>query len=273
MASFLSAWKMLDDGRDRSEFYRMWRTGASAGFTVPRCLDTMGPRQAPHVETARCWLLEGTRRGEGVGALVVRGSARFESFERALLALGDETGTLDDSLRLLADFYATKHRLMMSVRKRMAYPLFTGICATFIAPFSLLYFGHVIAYLAVVFTGLAAWVLAGGSIVLAAAGRFGRNPALVRARLARALATAIEAGLPAGRAIPLAAEASADPDVQRYVRLIGERALTSRPIADTLASCPHMTPDFLAVLQVAERTGNFSDSLGRLAALYEDGFR
>ena len=273
MPSFLSAWKMLDDGRDRSEFYRMWRTGASAGFTVPKCLDTMGPRQAPHVEIVRRVLLEGTRRGEGVASLVLGSGARFESFERALLVLGDETGTLDDSLRLLADFYATKHHLMMSVRKRMAYPLFTGICATFIAPLSLLYFGQVTAYLVIVFTGLAGWVLAGGSIVLAAANRFGRNPALVRARLARALATAIEAGLPLGRAIPLAAEAAADIDVQRYVRLIGERALTSRPIAVTLGSCPHVTPDFLAVLQVAERTGNFSDSLGRLASLYEDGFR
>ena len=273
MASFLSAWNLLDEGRDRSEFYRMWRTGTSAGFTVPKSLETMGPRQAPHVELARRWLLEGTRRGEGVGSLVLRGGARFESFERALLALGDETGAMEDSLRLLADFYATKHRLMMAVRKRMAYPLFTGICATFIAPFSLLYFGHVTAYLAIVFAGLAAWVLAGGSIVLAVANRFGRTPALVRARLARALATAVEAGLPLGRAIPLAAEASADPDVQRHVRRIGERTLTSRPITETLGSCPHITPDFLAVLQVAERTGNFRDTLGRLASLYEDGFR
>ncbi len=273
MPSFLSAWKLLDDGRDRSEFYRMWRAGASAGFTVPKSLETMGPREAPHVEAARRWLLDGTRRGDGVGPLVERGGARFEQFERALLVLGDETGSLVESLRLLADFYATKHRLMMSVRKRMAYPLFTGICATFIAPFSLLYFGHVTAYLAIVITGLAGWVLAGGSIVLAAAARYGRKPALVRARLARALATAIEAGLPLGRAIPLAAEASADPRVQHHVRMRGERALNDWPISETLGSCPHMTPDFLAVLQVAERTGNFGGSLGRLASLYEDGFR
>ena len=46
MASFLSAWKQLDDGRDRAEFYRMWLSGASAGFTVPRIMDLMA--RAPH---------------------------------------------------------------------------------------------------------------------------------------------------------------------------------------------------------------------------------
>ena len=251
----------------------MWRAGASAGFTVPRSLEMMGPRTAPHVEAARQWLLDGSNRGEGVGSLANRGGVRFELFERSLLALGDESGSLDTSLRLLADFYARKHRLMLNVRKQMAYPLFTGICATFIAPFSLLLFGHVGAYIVVVFAGLTGWVLAGGAIVLAAANWYGRKPALVRARLARALTTAIEAGLPLARAIRLAADASSDPAVQEYVRAIDERTLSGRPIAETLANCPHMTPDFLAVLQVAELSGDFSGSIGRLAALYEDGFR
>lgn len=251
----------------------MWRAGASAGFTVPKILETMGPRGAPHVEAARQWLLNGTRRGEGVGALVKRGGARFESFERSLLALGDESGSLEESLRLLADFYARKHRQMLSVRKQMAYPIFTGICATFIAPFSLLYFGHVGAYIAIVSAGLASWVLGGGAIVLAAANWYGRKSPLVRARLARALTTALEAGLPLGRAIRLAADASSDPAVQRYVAAIDERTLSGRPIAETLANCPHMSPDFLAVLQVGETSGDFSGSIGRLATLYEEGFR
>ena len=273
MPSFLTAWRLLDDGRHRSEFYRMWRAGASAGFTVPKILETMGPRRAPHAEGARQWLLEGTRRGEDVSSLVRRGGARFESFERAILILGDEAGSLDESLRLLADFYASKHRMMLAVRKQMAYPLFTGMFATLIAPFPLLYFGHAGAYFGTVFAGLAGWVLAGGSIVLAVANRFGRAPALVRARLARALTTALEAGLPLGRAVRLAADASADKDVAAYIRAIDERTLSERAIAATLAGCPHMTPDFLAVLQVAELSGDFSGSVGRLAALYEDGFR
>jgi type II secretory pathway component PulF len=273
MQSFLTAWRRLDDGRHRSEFYRMWRAGASAGFTVPKILETMGPRETPHIEAARQWMLQGTRRGESVAARAAKGSTHFEGFERALLTLGDESGSLEESLRLLADFFASKHRMMLAVRKQMAYPLFTGICATFIAPFPLLFFGHVAPYVGTVFLGLVGWVVGGGAIVFAAANRFGRKPTLVRARLARALTTAIEAGLPLGRALRLAADASAGPAVQAFVNAIDERTLSSRPIAETLANCPRMSPDFLAVLHVAEMTGDFSGSIGKLATLYEDGFR
>ena len=273
MASFLSALAQLDDGRDRAEFYRLWLSGASAGFTIPRTMELMGSRTSPRVEQLRRWLLDGSTRGDDVSTLVKRGGARFESFERSLLLLGDESGTLEQSLRLLAEFYHSKYRMMLVVRKRMAYPLFTGIIATFVAPFSLLYFGHVGAYVGVVAAGLAAWILAGGSIVLWAANRYGRTPPLVRARLARALTTATEAGLPLPRALRLAADASADPDVTRYFSSLDERALSGSSLVSTLASCPHMTPDFLAVLDVAERTGDFSGSIGRLATLYEDGFR
>ena len=251
----------------------MWLSGASAGFTVPKILALMGPRSAPHVEKARQWILDGTTRGDDLSSVVRRGGARFESFERSLLILGDESGTMEKSLRLLAEFYQKKYQLMLVVRKQMAYPLFTGIIATFVAPFSLLYFGHVAAYLGTVALGLAGWVVSGGAIVLWAARRYGRKPRLVRARLARALVTAIEAGLPLARSVRLAAGASGDADVERYVAAIDERTLGGQSLVATLAGCPHMSPDFMAVLEVAERTGDFSGSIGRLAKLYEDGFR
>ena len=251
----------------------MWLSGASAGFTIPRIMDLMGPRPAVRVEAIRRWLLDGTTRGDDVAKLVKRGGARFESFERSLLLLGDESGSIEKSLRLLAEFYQGKYQLMLSVRKRMAYPLFTGLIATFIAPFSLLYFGHVTLYVGIVLLGLGGWVAAGGSIIMWAANHYGRKPQLVRARLARALTTAVEAGLPLARSLRLAAETSADPDVARYVASIDDRTLANGSIAATLSNCPHISADFLAVLEVAERTGDFSGSIGRLATLYEDGFR
>ena len=173
----------------------------------------------------------------------------------------------------MADAKTSSVVQFMWTLKQMAYPMYTLLFAVFIAPLSLLFFGHALAYLAIVVTGVAGLLFSGGAIVLAFANRYGRKPALVRARLARALATAVEAGLPLGRAIRLAADASADPAVQKYVQSIDERTLSGQPIATTLSNCPHMTPDFLAVLQVAERTGEFSGSIGRLAAQYEDGFR
>ena len=273
MPTFVAAWTLLSASRHRAELYRMWHAAESAGFTVPAAMETMGVQQASDAERLRRWLLEGTRTGAGVGDLARTGAHWLDAVERALLELGAESGTLQRSLQLLGDYHSAKHRMMLSVTKRLTYPLFTGLCATVIAPIPLLVGGHAGAYLGLVTVGLLAWLAGGGAIVQAAANHFGRAPALVRARFARALSTAIEAGLPLPRAVRLAAAASADDDIQRYLRTFSERALTERPITETLASCPHMSPEFLSMLATAERTGDFRNTMAKLALLYEEGFR
>jgi type II secretory pathway component PulF len=120
---------------------------------------------------------------------------------------------------------------------------------------------------------MAAQLIGGaGGIVVAVSKYYGSRPALVRARLARALATSIEAGMPLERALRLSANASGSDEVRRHVGRDGEREMSMRSIVMTLAGCPHLTPDFLAVVDTAECTGNFA-ALTRLAELYEDGFR
>ena len=251
----------------------MWRVATSAGFTVPRALEAMGPRHDADVEAVRLHLLSGTTRGASVADLARAGGPWLPPFDAGLLALGDESGGLETSLRHLADFYARKQRWMLTVKKRMAYPMYSALAAAFIAPFSLLYFGHPLAYLLVAGGACSALLLFGGAIVLGAADHFGREPALVRARLARALASAIEAGLPLGRALPLAADAAGDARVAAYVAAIDARTMSAQPLAVTLAGCPAMSPDFLAVLDNAERTGDYASTLTGLAGQYEDGFR
>jgi type II secretory pathway component PulF len=251
----------------------MWHAAESAGFTVPAAMETMGVRSSPGVEALRLWLRAGTSAGQGLGDLARADTQHLDDVERALLEVGAESGTVQRSLQLLGDYHSARHRMMLRVSKQMTYPLFTGLCATVIAPIPLLVAGRYTTYLVLVTAGLLAWLAAGGALVQAAANHFGRAPALVRARFARSLATAIEAGLPLPRAVRLAAAASANEDVKQYVRALSERALTERPLADTLARCPHMSPDFLASLATAERTGDFRSTMAKLATLYENGFR
>ncbi len=274
MTTLLAAWNRLDENRDRSELYRMWAVGSSAGFTTSKTLETMGARRDARAESIRRWLRDGTSAGRGVADLVrADGGNRLDRFDGAMLTLGDESGTLEESLRLLADFHARKHRAMLTIKKQLTYPLFTGMVATVIAPLPLLVTGHSGTYVVIVMTGLAAWAIAGGAVVTAISSTYERKPGMVRARFARALATAVEAGLPLGRALPLVADASADPAVRRFVGSLDERTMAGEELTRTLARCPGMTPDFLAVLVTAELTGDFTNSLRKLAELYEDGFR
>lgn len=273
MPSFISAYRALDDGRHRTEFYRMWRTAVHAGFTNEKALKTIGQRGAPHVEEMRDWLLDGARRGQRVTYLVRTGGKRFEPMERAILVLGEETGTFEEALQLLADFYQSKHKLILYIKKQMAYPMFTALCMVFIAPFPLLYFGQTLAYIGFVTTGCIAWVTSGGSFLMMMAQRYGAKPELVRARFARALATGVEAGLPLPRAIRLAAEASADPALESFVKSMDEHQLAAGQLHETFSGAPHMTADMIGAMAVADRTGDFSTTLRKLAELYEDGFK
>lgn len=251
----------------------MWASGHHAGLTHPAILETMGPRESAPTEAIRSWMLEGTRGGESVADRVKAGGDRFEDFERSLLTFGDEAGQLDQALRLLGDFYTRKHRLMLHVKKELAYPVVTGLAACFIAPLPILIVvGNAGAYLAAALTGVALVLLGGGALIAAVATRYGRRPAMARARFARALATGIQAGLTLPRAVRLAADASAHPEIVAHVRRATDRQLGTTSITDSVADCPHLTPELLAVLRTAEETGDFQP-LERLAELYEDGFR
>lgn len=262
----------LDDGRHRAEFYRLWRAGQTAGLTHPSSLESMGVRDSATVEGLRQWLLAGTRRGADIATLVRAGAARFEEFERALLMLGDESGRLDQTLHLLADFYTRKHRLMSWIRKKMVYPVFTLTAACFVAPLPLLVAGETVTYVVLAFGAAALLLLNSTALLAAIARRYGRRPPLIRARLARALSTAIEAGLPLPRAVRLAAGAAGNAAVYDYVESLDEHRLATTPLAEVFAGCPHVTADLVAVIATSERTGDYTP-LKRLAELYEEGFR
>lgn len=271
MNTLLDKLRGLDDCRHRAEFYRAWRAAYSAGFVHQKSLEDMGQRGSPASERARTILLAGTQQGKSV-VQAIRGGGPFEEFERALLTVGEESGCLDEALRLLGDFYTHKHQLMRWVKKQMAYPFFALLAACIIAPVPLLIFGKTAFYLVAVFAGVMALVYWAGAIVARVAARYGRRPAMARARMARALATAIEAGLTLPRALRLAGDASTNPQIRSYLQRFSERDLATRSIAQVLSVCPHMTADFIAIVSTAERTGDYSP-VARLAERYEDGFR
>ena len=274
MPTLLHAFRELDDARHKAELYRAWHTAQRAGFGHERAMGMLaGHGAGTAAGRVREHVAAGAAAGRSLAELTRSGGTRFEPFEAALLVAGEESGTLEQSLRLLADYFASKNRTLMWVKAKLTYPFVTGLAATFIAPLPLVFAGRGGAYGAIVLAGLAAWLVFGGSALVAVARRFANRPALVRARLARALATGVEAGLPLDRAVRLAVDATASPAVTAHVSRFPPRALATQPLTATFAGCPAITPDMLGALVVAEKTGDYATTLGRLAALYEDGFR
>ncbi len=270
--SIAAVLRALDDGRGRAEFYRMCRMGMGAGMAHPTILRRLGPFSGPTQALQAC-LVEGTTRRNDVATIVRRFPERFEPFEAALLTAGDESGRLAAVLGTLADFFERQYRMMLTVKKHLAYPLFTSFFAILIAPLPLVFRGMVGTYVVTVALGIAGWAAFGGAFLASRARAYQRRPAFVRARFARTLAITLGAGLPLGRALRLAAGASGDDALERFIAQQDERTLSTRSLEETLTGAPTITPDLLGAVRVAERTGDLETTLVRLAELYEDGFR
>ena len=78
--------------------------------------------------------------------------------------------------------------------------------------------------------------------------------------------------MPLDRVVKLATEAAASRHVAEHVARIPPRHLRGQPLEKTFADLKIVPPEMLAALKVADETGNYGDTLEKLADLYDDGF-
>lgn len=261
------------DAATRAELYRSWHAAQRAGMSYDVALESLGARSGS-VETLRRALIDARRKGTGIADALKRlDAATVEPFERAVLLLGEEAGALEKSLKSLAEFFAGEHRALVRLQSKLVYPLLLSIAFVIFAPLPLLAAGRTREYVVTTVLGILAWYVLGGVPVVALRRLYARRAGFVQARLCRALVAAVEAGLPLDRAVMLAAEASGDPAIVAHVKGVGARAIATQPLETTFAACPGTTPAMLGAMRVAGTTGDYAGSIGRLGALYEDGFR
>jgi type II secretion system (T2SS) protein F len=268
------AQRAVVEAEHRSVFYRAWQAAHGMGATHPVALGELGLSLGRgDAERLREYLARATAaRATLTDAVSAAPASLLEPFEGALLRLGEEAGTLDKSLRLLADWYAGQHKLLRKLWSRSMYPLFVTLAAVVIAPLPLLFFGHTKVYLMAAGTGIALWYLLGGNVVYLAARTQAGRTRWVRARLARSLATAMEAGATLDRAIDLAVGAAGSREIETCVKRVPLAKRRAQPLSETFRGCPRVPEELLQAMRVAEATGNWGNTVGRMGELYEDGF-
>ncbi len=270
MTTIGQARQVVHDVVARTELYRMWHAGQRMGATHPHILESMGTRDgSPTVETLRQRLLSGTKRGLTVGEIVRQNPALLQPFEAAVLSLGEESGTLEQSLATLVTHFKSEHRLLLKLWSNLTYPLIVSLVFIVIAPLPLVFQGQSRAYWFIVVPGLALWYGFGGAAITALAARYANRPAFVLARLGRALASGIEAGLPLDRVVVLAALSTGHPEIIAHVRKTPARQLGLQPVSETFTGCAVIPLEMVAAMRVAEVSGDFSGSLRKLADLYD----
>jgi type II secretory pathway component PulF len=270
MTTIGHARQAVSDAQARAELYRMWHAGQRMGATHAHILETMGPRTgSPAVETWRKKLVEGSKRRRTVASLVKENSALVQKFEGALLSFGEESGTLEQTLRTLGDHYAAEHRLLLKVWSKLTYPLFTSLVAIIIAPLPLLVQGRTRTYALLVVTGLVVWYGLGGGVIAGLAAQYANRRQFVIGRLGRALASGVESGLPLDRTVLLAAESTGHPEIIGHVRRFPVQVLAGQPMSETFSGCAVIPPEVISAMKVGEMSGDYSGSLRKMAELYD----
>ncbi len=257
----LGALRALDEQRHRAELYRAWNAGVDAGMQTNVVLDQMGTIAYPAVEEARRYLVIGIGQGKSVTALVKARPNLFAPFDGAVLAAGDESGTLGQSLRLLTDYFSGEFKRALKVRNALGYPVFLGVVAAFGLPFVALPKSPVKTYVTWIAVLLAGFLLIGGVFLSVLSSILLNTNALTRARFVRVLASTLEAGLPLGRAVRLAVDASGNRGLAEHIKKRTERELSTTPVATLFEGCEEIPAGLMGQMMIADATGDYRGTL------------
>ena len=265
----LGALRELDVSRHRAELYRAWNTGLSAGLSPALVLEEMGAIGNSVVDETRRYLVIGMGQRKSVTALVKARPNFFEPFEGAVLAAGDETGKMNDALRLLTDHFGREYKLRLKVRNSLGYPVFVFLTACFGLPFVMLPKSPVKTYVTAILMLLGAFFLVGGVFLSVISTIMLNTSATTRARFAMVLAMALEAGIPLGRAVRLAVDASGNPRLKELIKNKSEQQLSSTPLAKLFEGSTEIPAGLIGQMMVADATADYKGTIGRYAAELE----
>jgi len=288
----------------RAELYRQLGSMIAAGTPLIKALELAGGNRALRSsQTTILALVRHLQAGLTFAESMKRVHGWMPEFDVALLAVGEESGKLDGSFKLLAEYYATRAKVIRDTIAGLVVTVATLHVFFLVFPLNLwiqfaqgLLFGNYsqcIPFLlqkAVVFGSAYAGVLL---FLYAGQGRRGEpwralvesvlgwvpilrtaRRDLALARLAGALEASTSAGVPIVKGWEMAAAASASPRLRREVsrwKSSLEGGTTPAELVNQSRSFPEM---FASLYHTGEISGQTDDALHHLQSFYqEEGFR
>lgn len=284
----------------RGQLYHQLGAMIGAGVPILKALEMSG--RHPEVRGSRKFvggLIESLKSGLTFTESITREHGWMPEFDIALLSVGEQTGRLDKSLSLLANYYESRAKLIRDTISSMVPTLATLHVFLLLFPLPLLIsfvlglfnsdFRQCIPFLiekVVVFGGLYGVTL---FFIFACQGQraeawrsiveslFGWVPILRTARQYLALsrlAAALEASISSGVSVftgwELAANAAGSPRLRRIVsdwKPQLDRGVTPGELVNQSSYFPEM---FANYYHTGEQSGRLDDALGRLHAYYQD---
>ncbi len=205
-----------------------------------------------------------------------------------MVAAGERTGHLEEVFERLSDYFDTRVRLRRAVIKASVYPmiqlttLYAVVCLLAIVwssdrrAMALTLASYTLAALVVLLTGY--YFFSRTVMGRAIRDRIALAMPVVRsltiklsmARFIRTLALQMESAIPVAEAIERSALVTGNGAVASSLKKIADPIQRGESLVSAIKQSRFVTPMIREVLTVAEETGNFGETLERVADLYEE---
>jgi len=288
----------------RAEFYHQLGTMVTAGVPLIQTLETASRNRATgSMRRFIPMIVEQMHNGHTFGDSMQRVQGWLPEFDVALLTVGEQTGRLDQSFKLLAEYYSARAKTIRDTIGRSLVTLATlhvfllvfplgyltnfakGImdnnyseCTPFIVE-KLIVFGALYAFalfMIYIFQGNRGgkWrsILESVLHMVPILGNARRNLAL--SRLAAGLEALINAGVPIDKSWEYAAAASGSPRLIDSISQWGDEMDGGATPADLINRTPYFPQMFANLYATGEMSGKLDETLLRLQAFHhEEGTR
>lgn len=280
--------------RLRSETYRklgaMLRAGVSIGEATSSVAEEMGPSR---LREALLDAGDEASRGRSLAETMGERERVFSPLTVAMVAVGEQAGRLEESLRTLAEYFERDCELRHLLTREATYPLllFAGILFIPVIGEAILVWltDTLAAALVTLITGLLLTVLyvavpVGAALLVVRAmsgSREGRANieriklsipvigAVLRklavARFCRALASLYASGVMMGTSLELAADAAGGEIIRGEAREAARAVEDGSSLSEALAESEMLPPTALAMLRTGERTGTVDEMAENVA--------
>ena len=260
-----------------------------AGIPLLRALESIASRKG-QLPAVFARIAESVRQGDPIAERMADSPRIFKPFDIGVVRVGEETGLLSECLTHLGQWHDFAARQRATIISGCVYPFLVLHMGALIAPLPAIvvggsgllgYLRAVLSILSIIYVPVFAILL-----VLKAMPRRGtvrflfdsfvlRIPVVGKAmfqlalsRFSRAFAIASGAGVPYVRCIQMAVENTANEAVARMFQPAIESAAAGNAMSEGFSK--RIPPEFLALWEVGEETGDLDEATARLAKMTGD---
>jgi type II secretory pathway component PulF len=288
----------------RAELYHQLGSMITAGVPLIHALEVAANNSSLRASRKTIFaLLEHLKNGLTFSDSMARVHGWMPDFDMALLSAGEQSGRLDSSFKLLANYYSTRASIIRDTISRLIVTAATVHVFLLIFPLGLFIncamgimnddYSKCVPFIIEKIIAFGTLYGTGIFLIFASQGHRGERwralveslvqmvpllrtaqKYLVLSRLAAALDALVSSGVSIIKSWPLAAAASASPHLKRQVSTWNPELEQGQTPAELVSRTRYFPEMFKNLYHSGEISGKLDDSLGRLQKFYtEEGFR